>query len=181
MLIKFYIILVNTLRASIMCADIIKPIITRIDSSQNWRTLNPVPKNGEQCVEEIGGGLFKLKIGDGVTPWIALKYHTEVLIGNLDDLITRRKDTIVSAINSLKEDFDEVIRPIEISLEDWLNLPKTKYNNYLTYLIQDWDGAYGIYFQLMNCGVISEIGELMTIDCGLSHTKYTKIINDALR
>lgn len=57
-------------------ADIIKHIFTRIDSSANWKTLNPVPRNGEQCIEVLNGGLFKLKIGDGVTPWVALNYYT---------------------------------------------------------------------------------------------------------
>lgn len=57
-------------------ADIIKHIFTRIDSSANWKTLNPVPRNGEQCIEVLNGGLFKLKIGDGVTPWVALNYWT---------------------------------------------------------------------------------------------------------
>lgn len=67
-------------------ADIIKPIFTRIDSSANWKTLNPVPKNGEQCIEVLNGGLFKLKIGDGVTPWIALKYWTSDNDVNVRDI-----------------------------------------------------------------------------------------------
>ncbi len=57
-------------------SDIIKHIFTRIDSSANWKTLNPVPRNGEQCIEVLNGGLFKLKVGDGTTPWVALKYWT---------------------------------------------------------------------------------------------------------
>lgn len=57
-------------------ADIIKTIFTRIDSSANWKTFNPVPRNGEQCIESLNNGLFKLKIGDGVTPWVALNYWT---------------------------------------------------------------------------------------------------------
>ena len=57
-------------------ADLIKSIITRIDTTANWTTLNPIPANGEQCIEILKKGLFKLKIGDGVTPWIALKYET---------------------------------------------------------------------------------------------------------
>lgn len=57
-------------------SDIIKHIFTRIDSSANWKTFNPVPRNGEQCIEVLNGGLFKLKVGDGVTPWVALNYWT---------------------------------------------------------------------------------------------------------
>lgn len=57
-------------------ADIIKSIITRLDTTANWTTLNPIPANGEQCIEILKKGLFKLKIGDGVTPWLALKYET---------------------------------------------------------------------------------------------------------
>ena len=57
-------------------ADVIKSIVTRIDTTANWTTLNPIPANGEQCIEILGRGLFKLKVGDGVTPWIALKYET---------------------------------------------------------------------------------------------------------
>lgn len=63
-------------------ADLIKAIFTRIDSSANWKTLNPVPKNGEQCIEVLNGGLFKLKVGDGVTPWVALKYWTSDINGS---------------------------------------------------------------------------------------------------
>lgn len=81
-------------------ATIIKPIITRIDTSANWRTLNPIPKNGEQCIEDLGKGLFKLKIGDGVTPWIALKYRDDVILGSLSDLETDNRQSIVGAINN---------------------------------------------------------------------------------
>ena len=56
-------------------ADIIKSLVTRIDTTANWTTLNPTPANGEQCIEVLGRGLFKLKIGDGVTPWISLNYE----------------------------------------------------------------------------------------------------------
>lgn len=63
-------------------ADIVKHIFTRIDSSANWKTLNPVPRNGEQCIEVLNGGLFKLKVGDGTTPWIALNYWTSDLSHN---------------------------------------------------------------------------------------------------
>ena len=65
-------------------ADVIKSIITRLDTTANWTTLNPTPANGEQCIEILKKGLFKLKIGDGVTPWIALKYAT--INGNVDEL-----------------------------------------------------------------------------------------------
>ena len=82
-------------------ATIFKPIITRIDTSANWRTLNPVPKNGEQCIEDLGKGLFKLKIGDGVTPWIALKYHNDATIGELESLLTDDRQSIVGAINNV--------------------------------------------------------------------------------
>ena len=57
-------------------ADILHSIVTRIDTTANWTTLNPTPANGEQCIEILGRGLFKLKVGDGVTPWLALNYAT---------------------------------------------------------------------------------------------------------
>lgn len=82
-------------------ATIIKPIITRIDTSTNWKTLNPIPKNGEQCIEDLGKGLYKLKVGDGVTPWIALKYHDDAVVGNLADLLTDNKSSIVEAVNNV--------------------------------------------------------------------------------
>jgi hypothetical protein len=89
-------------------ADIIRNIVTRIDSTANWTTLNPIPANGEQCIEVLQKGLFKLKVGDGVTPWIALKYVSmgegDSRIGSLSDLITRDKSTIVAAINSVQEE-----------------------------------------------------------------------------
>lgn len=57
---------------------IIKNIISKIDTTSNWKTFNPIPRAGEQCIEDLGKGLFRLKIGDGVTPWIALKYVTSL-------------------------------------------------------------------------------------------------------
>ena len=85
-------------------ATIYKPIITRIDTTANWTTLNPVPANGEQCIEILGGGLFKLKIGDGVTPWIALNYYSgsSGSAEDLSKLITPDKSSLVAAINSVQ-------------------------------------------------------------------------------
>jgi len=85
-------------------ATIYKPIITRIDTTANWRTLNPVPANGEQCIEILGGGLFKLKIGDGVSPWIALNYYSgsSGSAEDLSKLITPDKSSLVAAINSVQ-------------------------------------------------------------------------------
>lgn len=57
---------------------IIQPIISKIDTTSNWKTFNPIPRSGEQCIEDLGKGLFKLKIGDGVTPWVSLKYATSL-------------------------------------------------------------------------------------------------------
>ena len=68
-------------------SDIVKHIYTRIDSSANWRTFNPVPKNGEQCIEVLDGGLFKLKVGDGETPWVALKYWTSFVNPSINQTI----------------------------------------------------------------------------------------------
>ena len=85
-------------------ATIYKPIITRIDTTANWTTLNPVPANGEQCIEIWGGWLFKLKIGDGVTPWIALNYYSgsSGSVEDLSKLITPDKSSLVAAINSVQ-------------------------------------------------------------------------------
>lgn len=103
-------------------ADIIRNIVTRIDSTANWTTLNPVPANGEQCIEILPKGLFKLKVGDGKTPWIALKYATmnghDPRIGDLSELITRDKTNIVYAINSVQEEVnlteDDIARIKEV-------------------------------------------------------------------
>lgn len=89
-------------------STIYKPITTRIDTTANWTTLNPVPAYGEQCIEILGGGLFKLKIGDGVTPWISLSYYQSTLEGGVSDLITPSKTTLVSAINSVQEQITEM-------------------------------------------------------------------------
>lgn len=89
-------------------STIYKPITTRIDTTANWTTLNPTPAYGEQCVEILGGGLFKLKIGDGVTPWISLNYYQSTLEGGVSDLITPSKTTLVSAINSVQEQITEM-------------------------------------------------------------------------
>ena len=89
-------------------STIYKPITTRIDTTANWTTLNPTPAYGQQCIEVLGGGLFKLKIGDGVTPWISLNYYQSTIEGGVDDLITPDKTTIVSAINSVQEQITEM-------------------------------------------------------------------------
>ena len=89
-------------------STVYKPITTRIDTTANWTTLNPVPAYGQQCIEVLGGGLFKLKIGDGVTPWIALTYYQSTLEGGVADLITPSKTTLVSAINSVQEQITEM-------------------------------------------------------------------------
>lgn len=74
-------------------ADVLKSVITRIDTTANWTTLNPVPLNGEQCIEILGKGLFKLKVGDGVTPWLALNYAT--INGNVDEVKALLKQEII--------------------------------------------------------------------------------------
>jgi hypothetical protein len=88
-------------------ADIIKTLRFRIDSSPNWKTFNPVPANGEQCIEYLGNELFKLKIGDGISPWIALAYADVATIysqlGDLSKLTTVNKQTAVDAINEIVE------------------------------------------------------------------------------
>jgi len=89
-------------------ATIYKPIIAKIDSTANWTTLNPTPAYGEQCIEILGGGLFKLKVGDGVTPWISLKYFQESFTGDIRDLITPDKTTLVAGINSVQREIDDL-------------------------------------------------------------------------
>lgn len=89
-------------------ATIYKPIIAKIDSTANWTTLNPTPAYGEQCIEILGGGLFKLKVGDGVTPWISLKYFQETFTGDIRDLITPDKTTLVAGINSVQREIDDL-------------------------------------------------------------------------
>jgi len=92
-------------------ATIYKPIITRIDTKANWTTLNPVPANGEQCIEILGGGLFKLKIGDGVTPWLGLNYYTSSggSSEDLSKLITPDKSSLVGAINSVQRQINDLV------------------------------------------------------------------------
>lgn len=92
-------------------ATIYKPIITRIDTTANWTTLNPVPANGEQCIEILGGGLFKLKIGDGVSPWIALNYYqgSSGSAEDLSKLITPDKSSLVAAINSVQKQINDIV------------------------------------------------------------------------
>lgn len=43
----------------------------RRDTSANWKTVNPVPVEGEPCFETDTG---KLKIGDGINPYNSLAY-----------------------------------------------------------------------------------------------------------
>lgn len=100
-------------------ATIYKPIITRIDTTANWTTLNPVPANGEQCIEILGGGLFKLKIGDGVSPWIALNYYqgSSGSAEDLSKLITPDKSSLVAAINSVQKQVNDLATAL-INLSD---------------------------------------------------------------
>lgn len=79
-------------------ADIIKNIVTRVDSTANWTTLNPVPANGEQCIEVLGRGMFKLKVGDGETPWIALKYVTMGNEGHVDDVMVNGMSVVTNRV-----------------------------------------------------------------------------------
>ena len=104
-------------------STVYKPITTRIDTTANWTTLNPTPAYGEQCIEVLGGGLFKLKIGDGVTPWISLNYYQSTIEGNVADLITPNKTTIVSAINSVQAQVTEMKENIKKPI-----LRKTQWN-----------------------------------------------------
>lgn len=46
----------------------------RRDTLANWTAANPVLAEGELALEKAGGGLFKAKVGDGVTAYNALGY-----------------------------------------------------------------------------------------------------------
>lgn len=96
-------------------ADIIKSIVTRIDTTANWTTLNPIPASGEQCIEILGKGLFKLKIGDGVTPWISLQY--EVIgqgFSQFKILLDKEIKARIEADKALQDALDaEISRSIE--------------------------------------------------------------------
>ena len=96
-------------------------------SPDRWAELNPVLRSGEPGVE-IGTGLFK--IGDGHTPWNSLAYYltqpnieaivdikiaagggsgSDPRIGNLNELTTESKATIVEAINEINMDGVEFV------------------------------------------------------------------------
>ena len=105
-------------------STIYKPITTRIDTTANWTTLNPTPAYGEQCIEVLGGGLFKLKVGDGVTPWVSLDYYQSTIEGGIKDLITPKNQTLVAAINSVQEQITEMKENVKHAI-----LRKTKWED----------------------------------------------------
>lgn len=109
-------------------ADVLQPIITRIDTTSNWKTLNPIPANGEQCIEILGKGVFKLKVGDGVTPWMALKYAT--LNSGVIDLEKLVKQEIRDRIAG-DEDLDE--RKVEKSADSLVLYGTDLEGNQVTY------------------------------------------------
>jgi len=48
-------------------------IKNRRDTAANWTAINPIPLEGQLCIENDAGA-FRLKVGDGVTPWNDLDY-----------------------------------------------------------------------------------------------------------
>lgn len=76
--------------------------------SNEWTTRNPILNSGEPGYETDSG---KLKIGDGRTSWISLPYliddtsdgggSTDDRIGDMDDLTTVIKTTLVESINEI--------------------------------------------------------------------------------
>lgn len=69
----------------------IKKIITRRDTSANWESNNPILSNGELGVDITNR---TMKIGDGVTPWKALKVSGTTVV---NDLTTGGADKALSA------------------------------------------------------------------------------------
>lgn len=91
----------------------------RIGSISEWIQVDPVLASGELGVEEDTG---RFKIGDGVSPWHLLTYYVDVnnvtmmisnyvtsvgggtvdvRVGNLSDLTTVDKDSVVDALNEV--------------------------------------------------------------------------------
>lgn len=80
----------------------------------DWAAKNPVLRDGELGQEEDTG---RMKMGDGSTPWNALDRYFptddeiqlmiqaatggEIIVGNLEDLTTNVKTTVVDAINEI--------------------------------------------------------------------------------
>lgn len=46
----------------------------RQDTSENWISVNPILKRGEFGIEHCNEYMVKFKIGNGVDPWLDLKY-----------------------------------------------------------------------------------------------------------
>jgi hypothetical protein len=105
-----------------MNSDVLVEFRFQRGSSNRWAQTNPVLGPAEPGVE-INTGLFK--IGDGSTPWNDLEYFltdsyvagiVEVIlaesgglssdprVGNLAELTTEAKETIVEAINEVNGD-----------------------------------------------------------------------------
>jgi hypothetical protein len=91
-------------------------------TSSRWTQLNPILGAGEPGVETDTG---KFKIGDGTTPWVDLEYFineagviaivddalagggggtSDPRVGDMNDLSTADKATLVGAINEVNED-----------------------------------------------------------------------------
>ncbi len=52
----------------------------RRDASSTWTSVNPIPKQGEWCLETDTG---YTKLGDGTTAWNDLKYHLDRVFGSM--------------------------------------------------------------------------------------------------
>ena len=55
-------------------AEMFTKIVLRNDTSENWALANPILLKGETGIEYLNNKEIKIKIGDGVTPWVELPY-----------------------------------------------------------------------------------------------------------
>jgi len=80
------------------------PIILRNDTSENWRTKNPVLRKGEMGIEN---DTYLFKFGDGENNWNNLPYFTQNLVlsdsGIREDIRSIVISEIQLAIDKIKE------------------------------------------------------------------------------
>lgn len=119
----------------------------RRDTSANWKTVNPVPVEGEPCFETDTG---KLKIGDGINPYNSLAYFAG---GSSGDVTAAGDNTFTGAntfegrhITTTFEGMIECENRIEAHS---LRLTDSEFSKYI--LVADVTGA-GASIQMTNGG-----------------------------
>lgn len=77
------------------------------DTSVNWATINPVVPVGVLCIEDLGTGEYKLKIGNGVNNWDDLDYFpsatASIPLATESEFGIAKRATLLEVLNGLEQ------------------------------------------------------------------------------